>query len=275
MGKKSFTFIAVLAVSTTLSLIRITAQPSAVRQNAANTPANSSQTSNPQTGTPQTSGEKTPGSSDTQQPLAQITIELRAIRQQAAEIEQRRRNEWEIQWSNWITQGAMFVLALYSVLAARIAFYLTHRPRIIIRNVVIGDLDSAISGSLNLTGGTLRLANIGETDAFILKAWHILIVLDRLPMSNPANDADAPDDLPITLPPGAVHVLQLENLTIQNLSDFRAVRGTGHDDTLFLIGWVKYRDRVATIRRTYFCHRFDAKIARFIPVEDPDYSYTD
>jgi hypothetical protein len=46
-----------------------------------------------------------------------------------------------------------------------------------------------------------------------------------------------------------------------------------HAKKLYLLGYVKYRDEMKNLRRTFFCRRFDPKEGRFSEVLNPDYEY--
>lgn len=160
---------------------------------------------------------------------------------------------------------------------ARRAYVLTHRPRIVVRNVVVDGIgkEGDIDRGLSIRNGSLWLSNIGENQAIVLKVWTTLTILEFLPMRNPANDVVTQDQLQITIPPGGVAPIPIEDLKIESYSDYVAVRDGRNNANLYVIGFVKYSDSIGTFRRTYFCRRFDRTTARFKPIRDPDYEYCD
>lgn len=169
--------------------------------------------------------------------------------------------------------------------ATRDAFTLTHRPRLIVRSVVEKGFEEHVVNALK--DGTFWIANVGMTDATVLRVMAQWLVAKRLPMENPVNRlVDESDRPPERVAAGAVIERRLPAKTLdfeeyKALADAKelAAKAKGLRDPtakrLFLVGYVKYVDQIGTFRRTYFCRRYDAVTGRFRAVRDPDYEYAD
>lgn len=49
-----------------------------------------------------------------------------------------------------------------------------------------------------------------------------------------------------------------------------------HDEQgIFVLGWIGYRDDLGIFRQMGFCRRYESRKDRFVPVDDPDYEYSD
>lgn len=169
------------------------------------------------------------------------------------------------------------------VLMLEKTFLLTHRPKLILRNVVInrgildGSDDPFYQGAR--VAGQFYIANIGDTRATVMESGCWVIwkkneqPLAGLPMRRPyeGKNGNNPVSAETVLQPG-------ESLPgIFQSDDF-----LGHETQrvreanwpFYVMGWVEYTDDAGTRRRTAFCQKYDAS-KRFVAVVDPDYEHAE
>ena len=159
-----------------------------------------------------------------------------------------------------------------SATAATKALLLTHRPKLVVRNVVIPI--PGVNANLTLEGGTLWVSNVGDTTANVLKVHAQWVIANDLPMENPANAAEVPDGPIQRLDPGEVLKVTLPTLKVKDLNEYRAFK-YGNVASAWIVGWIKYRDDANNFRRTAFCRRFHKEAERYVVQENPDYEYAD
>jgi hypothetical protein len=158
--------------------------------------------------------------------------------------------------------------------AAMASIILTHRPRVILRNIDVPDIEKA---SCDGTGGEIWATNIGNTTAHVIKFDAVWFIGDKLPIRNPYARSAPTQAIVKPLPAGTSDKFVLPDLPVKELVTHRAI----HDDpdilgpALYLIGVLKYRDDLTNLRRTGFCRRYDRHSGRFRPVDDQDYEHAD
>jgi len=164
--------------------------------------------------------------------------------------------------------------------ASQETLILTHRPRIIVRNIdVIGlemysnSFQFAVPEKLE---GRLMVTNSGFTVATIIRFHAEWLVTDRLPIANPVFDRKA-IQMSQKIAPGGSHRIDLPEWKLDSFTDFASISGLADrpNHTLWLIGIVKYRDQLGNLRQTVFGRKLDRTVGRFIPVENADYEYAD
>ncbi len=157
---------------------------------------------------------------------------------------------------------------------------LTHRPRIIIRNIDVNGLEMyrnsiefAVPSTLE---GRLMVTNSGFTEATIIRFHAEWLVTDKLPIANPVFDKPA-KEMALVVQPGGSHRLDLPEWKLENFHDFASIAGLADrpNHTLWLIGIVKYRDQLGNLRQTVFGRKLDRIAGRFAPVDNSDYEYAD
>lgn len=166
---------------------------------------------------------------------------------------------------------------LDSVKVAQDSIVLTHRPKLVVRNVIVPGLPT-----LNRTTplhdlepdltGQFWVTNAGATRAHLEQATAVPWVSTGLPMERPdlAYARDLGDRPPIE--PGTSTTIAFE---YPALRPEQAAAIMNRKTKVFLVGSITYRDDVGIRRTTYFCRLFDYDVARFFPVDDPDYEHTD
>ena len=164
------------------------------------------------------------------------------------------------------------------------SFVFTHRPKLIVRNVVMkrgiadGE-DDPFYENAHLAG-QFYVQNVGDTRATVVESgcwvfWkHKEQPLSGLPMMRPyeGKNGNNPVSVGMTLQPG-------EALTaIFQSDDFlasEAQRVREGNWPLYVMGWIEYADDAGTRRRTAFCRKFDKARRRFFAESDPDYEHAE
>jgi hypothetical protein len=162
--------------------------------------------------------------------------------------------------------------------AADAMIRLTHRPRIIVRNVVIENIEklNRSTSDRNLLDidfsdfkGHYTLANIGGTVAKQVHISHGIYVGTALPMERPATQTIKP--VP-ALQPGVAQSIALPAIA---LSPGNGVAVKNEKADIYWLSLIKYADELGNVRETSICRRFDRQAKRFVRVEDSDYEYAD
>lgn len=167
---------------------------------------------------------------------------------------------------------------------------LTHRPKLIVRNVVVDGLMAGVgfvpnkSGEMKLTNCRLWITNVGLTDAVVLRTEIQWFFGSRLPMENPIN-ADVLNGgvtQNLTIKAGEIREINPPDYPfdftgfqhINNAAEKIPMKQQKH---LWLIGYVRYQDSKGTfLRHTFFCRKYDAVRGFFkIDRRRADYSYVD
>jgi hypothetical protein len=165
---------------------------------------------------------------------------------------------------------------------ARFQVITTHRPRLIIRNIIIAsrNIRGTFFAGMRLAG-RCYVQNVGGMSATITES-HLVIYGHQmgLPMESPYERA-SPNNV-ITL--GKLNIGESKICTFDLQSPFandeEAERGGIGEFPFFVLGWVHYRDDTAegilkeVTHRLAFCRRWDARKRRFVREEnDPDYEH--
>lgn len=204
-----------------------------------------------------------------------MSEQVAAMHQQGVAME-RQATAMEQQARAMETQGLQLV---QSIRLAEAEFVATHRPRLRVRNVVVGDRpgdDGQILPSGIPLTGQFYCANVGDTEATVTESgcWVCLRSGD-LPMRRPYEGAtgNAPIAKLTTIKAGvSVPGVFGSDERILSTDESNAIID-GRGLTLWVLGWIEYRDAEATPRRTTFCRRFDPEKRRFVRVDDPDYEH--
>jgi hypothetical protein len=187
-----------------------------------------------------------------------------------------------IGWQSWETRR--------SAKAARDSIVLTFRPKLIIRGIAL------IPGNyIPVTGGPQTedgakpfriecvIANVGGTTAHITESNLTIFVpadeRDGLPTFPPYSDARDSLGRSFATKPGE-HQERLVALGQRDASRFTMLRvltngGATGPGNIFCFGFIQYRDKIGTSRRSAFCRHYDAQTGRFDRVENSDYEYAD
>ncbi len=180
---------------------------------------------------------------------------------------------------------------------------LAQRPRLRVRNIVVEHGLSEERGTP--IRGQFYVSNVGGTDAHVLESYcRAFIVFGHLlPMKRPYEGEDGNN--PVVIPPGTSSVRvrpgeaetaifplpgdeetasaahpdrtviltrdQYNGVFPKNDIELRVVNASRH--TLYVLGWIRYCDKLGIIRRTAFCRRYDPVRGRFFAVHDRDYEH--
>ncbi|MFI5098700.1 MAG: hypothetical protein ACHQT6_12075 [Candidatus Acidiferrales bacterium] len=166
-----------------------------------------------------------------------------------------------------------------SAQAAKESLFLTHRPKLIVRNVISPQVetlhplasveDLVRSNAGDRFEGYFQVANIGNTPAVIQSIHERIFVGDRLPMERQyssnkiseirlaAGESRRVEMTPVNVPPETQGVIVRERINV------------------YFMGLITYTDSLGIRRETAFCRRLDRALQRLVPLEDSDYEYAD
>ena len=192
-------------------------------------------------------------------------------------------------WSNWALVVLAGIAALYSIKAfiatrrqadaAHKMFLIAQRPRIIVRNVTIDDIQA---GELT---GFFHIINVGNLDAALVDYYSEIVVSEFMPMMPPRNELS--EKLPavrvamgIIIKPGVEHAVQISPVNVAN--NFPTWAGIANrlkipsspGMNIYIRGYVVYLDG-DTRKVTTFCRQFNFANRCFTFTTDSDYEYAD
>lgn len=181
-------------------------------------------------------------------------------------------------WSNWVLVivgiGAT-IAALLTWRSIKREFVATHRPKLRLRKFTL-------KNGTPFNEPTVELTNVGDTSATIVAShFHFSVRGSQAEAIGDFNDEVPNNPFPqIEIVGGeSVNTLSLKFDEQMNATKFKTEVLTGGNavGALYAIGWVQYRDKNNTIRRTGFCRWRDPQTGLFqISKETPsDYEYED
>ena len=307
MDKKSFTVIAVLVTNITLSCTLTAAQQNTAPPSAAgqNQPSSSQPTKTPERADAAKNPRAASGGEgnrpgDNQQ-SSQPSITLLVPEKSAQQLDEERKDrEREIAIEERIGRftgylvgvGLLQFLAIAmgfiwtrraanaattSANAARESIVMTHRPKIIVREIDIPETIPLFklqdTSAITTLTGSFRITNKGNTAATV-GLMEATIYVGRLPPPphNPCFGKTLSNAFP-RLPPGTTTRIDFEPhpVTSGDFGDIRAGKVA-----IYALGKIIYTDELGNARRTGFARRFDMNNGRFtITKDDPDYEYVD
>jgi hypothetical protein len=160
--------------------------------------------------------------------------------------------------------------------AAKESIILTHRPKIIVRNIVIHGLEQLNRHtpmnqlSQDLTG-YYTVANRGGLPCTIQSVFEGNFVGAELPMERP--DRGNPGrQLNIPVAPGESREIPFGHVVLSVNDTIDLINGKTSE---FFIVRIRYMDTGNIIRETSACRRFNPSSNRFSREENEDYEYSD
>lgn len=165
--------------------------------------------------------------------------------------------------------------------AARESIILTHRPKIIVRDMVIAWHPLLHRGTcvkkLNENqfdewqlGGAFYIVNTGNQSATVVSLEQFMSFDELLPFERPS-ESGVRKFVTIKLKPGESKRLPFHPIAIGNPDTRTLTLGV----SMTAIGRIVYDDELGNRRETGFARKFEMKRQRFIAMDDPDYEYAD
>jgi hypothetical protein len=199
--------------------------------------------------------------------------------------EEKSKRRWES--PDWITAIAAVAATVFAFFAFCASYsqakstkgmlLLTHRPRIIIRNVASSALrelcilrDRTGQKIGNVIDGSFSVVNTGNTETTIQTMRVGCWIEQQLPHERPDKDFPGFSE-PFSLAPGESK--EMKFAVILPVKDTLAL--TSGIAGAYIIALVKYADKAGIVRETSACRHLDRHDMRFKITDDPDYEYAD
>jgi hypothetical protein len=171
--------------------------------------------------------------------------------------------------SLWWSTRRLWKAGERQIRLARDEFNATHRPRVSVRRmgtVFFPNEPIKIEFTIVNTGDAAITGFSCNTIILYLKG---IGAIHGIPIFDP--DTASTSDASLQIGEGKnILVLEAANLDPKQLKDI-----TSGSEILHLIGYVVYRDKVGTTRRTGFFRYYDRERRRFRVIDDPEYEYQD
>jgi hypothetical protein len=178
--------------------------------------------------------------------------------------------------SNAATESA----ASAAVELTRRTFLLSHRPKLIVRNIGVASAGQPriVLEKMPEELAQVRffVANVGGVVGTITSWCGRVFINERLPLDSPCGTQTA-TNVHIPLSPGVDKQLEFrlgtaEDLWVRNTQPEQLNTGKRF---LWVMGWIEYTDELGNSRRSAFCRQWDPSSLRFVPVADADYEHAD
>ena len=179
--------------------------------------------------------------------------------------------------------------AMGALKLAREEFTASHRPRLVVRNIVTKKVgaDAVQDGYLQLiaaeavVSGQFYVANAGDSKATVTEALFMIYASrNGLPMERPyeGEDGTALVARSVLVPGDATPVIFDATVKVGRNTPANSRYGGGNfrpgeDLPTYAMGWIDYLDDARVRRRVSFCRRYDPNERRFLQLReaDPDY----
>jgi hypothetical protein len=168
-----------------------------------------------------------------------------------------------------------------SVRLTRESIVLTHRPKIIVRSVVIPwmailNRHTPMNAGQDLDdsqlGGFFYAVNVGNQPAILESLDEFMSFDSSLPMERPYESGQNRRALGYTIQPGASYKIRFTPKQTHSLE----LAVVAVNEGPFVVGGrIIYADTLGNRRETAFCRKVDHQLARLIVVDAPDYEYAD
>lgn len=178
-----------------------------------------------------------------------------------------------------------------SAKATRDSVNLTHRPKVIVRNVVLDQFADGLPASAEAVmdkihglaaqqmidmklettlTGHYHVANIGGTPADVTEREEYIDFVDDVPMARPYDVGQAGNPYQCRLLPG-----ESRRVDFSVTSQAPGKLATKATQTIWIYGLLRYSDEIGTVRQTAFCRFLPRGGRRFKIADNPDYEYAD
>ena len=187
-----------------------------------------------------------------------------------------------VEWSNWflvVIAGLTGVAICVQAREMRRVTVLTQRPVLRVRNIAIS-IPEVRKSSEPQWQVSFDIANAGGTPAEVVVSHCIGGRFAKLPMRRPFETAtpNSPIEVGTKIRPGE----SVSGISSVDASEFQTSVYMAKDPDhykspapYYLMGVVRYKDKLNIFREVVFCRKFDYDKDRFFPVDDPDYEYAD
>jgi len=166
---------------------------------------------------------------------------------------------------------------------ARLQHIAANQPKLVIRSISIDESPErlGIFAEGHLITGDIVVTNTGNTDAMILESgYRFLITSDALPMAPPL---DRVDTLLVPNEPLLAHESRSVDVMGEPPGQEANIIGMGRAARweIYLMGFIRFSDDTGMERYMGFCRLFvrdngyNQLGGRFVPVDNPDYEYSD
>ena len=185
--------------------------------------------------------------------------------------------EWFTNVALVVVTMALAVVAVLQLILNRRIFYATHRPRLLVRNIVVPQLDKlnrntpmnemeeAYQQGFDVT---FDVVNAGSTVGKSVSGSAHISITSALRMKHP-------DEKPFIFGQLEGGESRSETVRIDTLAPDLICRLIDGDVLCYVIGVLRYEDSGGVKRKTGFCRKFNPDTARFEAEKNPDYEYTD
>jgi hypothetical protein len=165
----------------------------------------------------------------------------------------------------WVTT-VQARLTRRAVTLARDEFVSTHRPKLIVREILMLEHIDPIRVRF-------VIANSGTTKARIIES-HVEIQYLSANILLPLQPVEYANEIGATrLKPGSRIFHEHSNTIVEHPEDFQP--NQPGDTYLYFRGFIVYAGSSGTLYRTGFCRRYNSRDKRFRIVEDSDYEYAE
>ena len=179
----------------------------------------------------------------------------------------------------WLMRSTLVAIARQSKIANDM-LVATFRPKLIVRsvNIIKGTVIPVIGRPGKPWYLSYTLTNIGGVRAtVVLQVVQVALIENKVLPASPPHDERARDETPFLLLPGAHKECKLmipENIVFLLRELGQSIYPT-EVDNMCLMGYLRFRDDIGTVRSMGFCRFRDFRNKRFVPVDDADYEYAD
>jgi hypothetical protein len=176
-----------------------------------------------------------------------------------------------------VETGKAVDAARTSAAVARESTNLTHRPKLVVRSVVVPGVEKLTrrtpkSEPSDDLSGQFCVTNVGAGRAILVESRGTIWVNVGLPMERPdlPYRRDLSDRAPLESGTSLTIAFAYPPLRAELVDAI-----VNRKINMYLVGVLTYRDVLGTTRETYFCRLFDYDRLRFFSVNDPDYERAD
>ena len=162
-------------------------------------------------------------------------------------------------------------------------YYAANSPKLRIENITFPQLgkfnretplnEMEEAYQQGFVGCYFDLVNIGISQARLITGYAQLCITEKLGMQNSLGDGMRFQIKETRLAPSESRMIKVPD--IEQRDPHLMCRFIDGEITAYLIGDLKYTNRIRVLRRFRFCHKFNHAMQRFEPAKEPDYEQED